>query len=163
MEDSLFKINFKYYYKFIAILIVFVVLVNILFNKYIPILSFTNLFSLLVPNWIFVALFYKKQIVFSKNVFESFMKKSYPEVLEKFYLEYKSDTNPDSKPIMVLLGDRVLLKDKSIESFRNETNKLTLLFVATSALTILIFLISTVFIVRFNLVSIFGINIQPSL
>lgn len=163
MEDSLFKINFRNYYKFLIILIAFVFLINIIFNSYIPILSFTNLFSLLIPNWVFVALFYKKQIVISKNAFESFMKKAYPEVLEKFYLEYKSDSNPDSKPIMVLLGDRILLKDKSIESFRNETNKLTLLFVATSALTILIFLISTVFIVRFNLVSIFGINIQPSL
>lgn len=163
MENNLFKIDFRFYYKFLTFLGIIIILINLFFSKYIPILSFTNLFGILIPNWIFVALFYKNKISYSKIEFEKFMKLKYPDILEKFYLEYKSDTNPDSKPIMVLLGDRKLLKDKSIENFRNETNKLTLLFVATSALTILIFLISTVFIVRFNLVSIFGINIQPSL
>ncbi len=76
------------------------------------------------------------------------MQDVYPDKLKEFYDNYHSDTNPDTKPIFALFLDKNLLRDKFIEKCKDDSNKITMLLVCVSAISVLIFLISTVFIMK---------------
>jgi len=136
------------YFKWLMSLFIFVVFINIIFSKYINIISFTNLFLIIIPNWLFT--FYLNLKINKQNKFnlESYMKEQYPDILKDFYDNYKSDTNPDSKPIFALFLNKELLKDNYINKIKISSNEVIMLFVSVSAISIMIFLISTVFIMR---------------
>jgi len=146
--SKIFLSNISLYRKFFVILIAFIVLINIIFNRYINIISFTNLFLLLIPNWFFVFFFYKKETKRIKSIFYDYLKKEYNDKLTNFLSNYYNPSNPDSKNILELFSDKELLKDEYIFNMKNEINKIISLFVFTSAVTILFFLISTVFIMK---------------
>lgn len=146
--DKIFHSNINLYRKFFIILVSFIILINILFNRYISIISFTNLFLLLIPNWFFVFFFYKKETKRIKSIFYDYLKKEYNDKLTNFLSNYYNPSNPDSKNILELFSDKELLKDEYIFNMKNEINKIISLFVFTSAVTILFFLISTVFIMK---------------
>lgn len=76
------------------------------------------------------------------------MKEQYPDILKDFYNNYKSDTNPDTKPIFALFLNKELLKDDYINKIKTSSNEVIMLFVSVSAISIMIFLISTVFIMK---------------
>lgn len=146
--DKIFHSKISVYRNFFIYLILFIILVNIIFNKYISTISFINLFLLLIPNWIFVFFFYKKETKRIKSGFYNYLEKEYNDKLTNFLNNYYNPSNPDSKDILELFSDKELLKDEYIFNMKNEINKIISLFVFTSAITILFFLISTVFIMR---------------
>ena len=136
------------YFKWLIRLFLFVIMTNIVFYKNLNIISFTNLFLIIIPNWIFTFLLNLKVNKDNKINLELYMKKNYPDVLKDFYDNYTSDTNPDSKPIFALFLNKDLLKDSYINDIKVNSNQVIMLFVCISAITIMIFLISTVFIMR---------------
>lgn len=125
-----------------------IISINIFFYKQLYLISFTNLFLILIPNWIATFLVYKKDIEIVTLSFEAYLKENYLEKYNNFCNNYHDNSNPNTKPIFVLFSDKELSKDKKVEFFREHSNKITLLLVATSALSIMIFLISTVFIFK---------------
>ncbi|MFN8579174.1 MAG: hypothetical protein U0354_20280 [Candidatus Sericytochromatia bacterium] len=76
------------------------------------------------------------------------MKKNYPKILNDFYDSYINYSNPESKPIYALFLNKELLKDDYISQIKNNSNQAIMLFVCMSAITIMTFLISTVFIMK---------------
>lgn len=147
MEKKL-EINFSTYPKFILTLLFFIFFVNILFNKYIDLISFTNLFFLLIPNWTFVFLFSKFNTKKIRAALQSYLDENYNSKLTKFNNEYYDPANPNTKDIFELFSDKELLKDPYILSLKDSSNKSISLLVFVSAVSILFFLISTVFIMR---------------
>ncbi|MEK7434841.1 MAG: hypothetical protein AABZ74_17035 [Cyanobacteriota bacterium] len=103
---------------------------------------------MIIPNWVFVFFFYKKETNRIKSIFYDYLKKEYNYKLTNFLSNYYNPSNPDSKDILELFSDKELLKDEYIFNMKNEINKIISLFVFTSAVTILFFLISTVFIMK---------------
>jgi hypothetical protein len=136
------------YFKWLMSLFIFVVFINLVFSKYINIISFTNLFLIITPNWLFTFYLNLKTNKINKFNLESYMKEQYPDILKDFYNNYKSDTNPDTKPIFALFLNKELLKDDYINKIKTSSNEVIMLFVSVSAISIMIFLISTVFIMK---------------
>lgn len=146
--NSSFKSSLVFYKRFLIFMFILIVSINIFFYKQLYLVSFTNLFLLLIPNWIATFLVYKKDIEIVTLSFEAYLKEKYLEKYNNFCNTYHDNSNPNTKPIFVLFSDKELSKDKKVEFFREHSNKVTLLLVATSALSIMIFLISTVFIFK---------------
>ena len=140
--------NLKIYWQWLIYLFTSVIILNVIFHKYINIVSFTNLFLIIIPNWIFATWFYRNQVKATENLLKLYMEKNYPDDLTHFYDTYHDDSNPGTKPLFVLFMDKKLIKDKNINKLKNKSNKATMLFVCLSAITILVFLISTVFIMK---------------
>jgi hypothetical protein len=144
----IFKSHFPIFWKILAGQVVFILLVNIIFAGYLTVISFFNLFLLLIPNLYITFFLYRFEIRRVKNFLTEYMEKNQPEKLKLFYENYHSDSNPGEKPIFALFTDKELLKDNLISQLKAESEKLIFLLVATGALTIMVFLISTVFIMR---------------
>lgn len=142
------KSNITIFWKWLISLFITVILINIVFHKYISIVSFTNLFMIIIPNWLFTFYLNRIEIKRIKHEFSKYMQEKYPQRLQDFYDNYHSDTNPGTKPIFALFMDKELLKDEHISRFRIDSNKVIMLFVSVSAITIMTFLISTVFIMK---------------
>lgn len=147
MEKEL-EIDFSIYPKFILFLVIFIVFINLLFYKYIDLISFTNLFLLLIPNWFFVFIFSRLNTKKIKVSFKNYLEKNHRQKLVDFNNEYYDPANPNTKDIFELFSDRVLLKDPHIMFLKEASNKSISLLVFVSAVSILFFLISTVFIMR---------------
>ena len=148
MSINNFKSSLEIYKRFLIFMFSFILGINIFFYKQIYIISFTNLFLIIIPNWIATFLVYKKDINETTLAFENYLKENYPEKINNFCKNYHDNSNPNTKPIFVLFSDKEFSKDKNIEFFKQHSNKITFLLVATSALSIMIFLISTVFIFK---------------
>lgn len=140
--------SLKIYWQWLIGLICFIIVFNLLFYKYVNAVSFTNLFLLIIPNWIFTFLFYRNQTKKGQQILERYMSEKYPDILNNFLETYVSDTNPDSKPIFALFMNKELLKDDFILNIKDNADKAIMLLVCVSAITIMTFLISTVFIMR---------------
>lgn len=136
------------YFNWLLRLFLFIFLTNILFYRYINIISFTNLFLVIIPNWFFTFYLYFITNKNNKILLEDYMKKNYPKILNDFYDSYINYSNPESKPIYALFLNKELLKDDYISQIKNNSNQAIMLFVCMSAITIMTFLISTVFIMK---------------
>lgn len=139
---------FKFYTRWLISLIVIIFVINIVFHKFINIVSFTNLFLIIVPNWLITFYLYLKVNKLNKSLLETYMNENHKEKLDNFYKTYIDNTNPNSKPIFALFMDKQLLQDSYITNIKTNANQAIMLFVCTSGLTIMSFLISTVFIVK---------------
>ena len=149
MADNLnFKSHFLIYWKTLGIIILVILIINIIFAKYLDIISFTNLFLLIIPNWLITFGFNKYEIRRIQNYLKTYMEKNYPEKLKSFYENYDNDSNPGTKPIFALYTDKELLKDNTINVLKTESERFIFLLVAVSAISIMTFLISTVFIMK---------------
>ncbi len=148
MNDLIDDNNLPIYWKYLISLIISVILLNIIFHKYINIISFTNLFLIIIPNWLFAFWFFKSQTKQTEYLLKAYMEKVYPNKLKLFYENYHDNANPETKPLFVLFMDKNLIKDENINKLKNKSNKAIMLFVCLSAITIMVFLISTVFIMK---------------
>ena len=148
MNELIDDNNLKIYWKWLVYLFLAVIIFNLIFHNYINIVSFTNLFLIIIPNWFFALWFHRNQTQETEKLLKNYMEKNYPEKLKDFYERYHSDTNPGTKPIFVLFMDKKLLNDQNINKLKNKSNKAIMLFVCLSAITIMVFLISTVFIMK---------------
>ncbi|MFN8674670.1 MAG: hypothetical protein U0457_21630 [Candidatus Sericytochromatia bacterium] len=77
-----------------------------------------------------------------------YLESNYKNKLDNFMENYYDPINPTSKNILELFSDIELSKDNYITILKTEINKIISLFVFISAITILFFLISTVFIMK---------------
>ena len=77
-----------------------------------------------------------------------YLENNYKNKLDNFMENYYDPINPTSKNILELFSDIELSKDNYIMILKTEINKIISLFVFISAITILFFLISTVFIMK---------------
>lgn len=148
MNQVIIDKTLKLYWQWLISLFAIVIIINLIFHSYINVISFTNLFLLLIPNWFFTFWFYLYHNKQTKKLLEEYMQKSHPEILKDFYYNYHDDSNPGTKPIFILFMNKELLKDPMVNSYKIRSNKAIMLFVCVSAITILLFLISTVFIMR---------------
>ena len=147
-NNEIYKTKIKLYWKTLGILVLLIIIINIILHKYINVISFTNLFLLIIPNWVVTLLFSRNEIKKIKHCLKDYIIKNYPEKIKDFYDNYHSNTNPGTKPIFALFMDKELLKDNSINTLKKESEKAYFLIVSVSAITIMFFLISTVFISR---------------
>lgn len=148
MDQVIIDRTLKPYWQWLISLFAIVIIINLIFHSYINVVSFTNMFLILIPNWFFTFWFYLHHNKQTKKLLEEHMQKNHPEILKDFYNNYHDDSNPGTKPIFILFMNKELLKDPIVNSYKIRSNKAIMLFVCISAITILLFLISTVFIMR---------------
>ncbi len=141
-ENEFFKSNFTIYWKIFTGLIVNIFLINIIFSDYLNIVSFTNLFLLIIPNWIITLIFNRYETNRIKKCLKNYLEKNYPDKIKVFF----ESNNSNIKPIFSLFIDKELLQDQKIVFLKKEAEKVIFLLVAVSAITIMFFLIATVFI-----------------
>jgi hypothetical protein len=147
-DQNFIKSDLHIYWKSLGILLLTILLINLVFIKYLKIISFFNLFGLIIPNLLIAIVLNRYVINKIKGNLKDYMEKNYPEKLKSFYDNYTNDSNPGAKPIMALFMDKELLEDKNILFLKNESDLFFFLLVAVGALTIMVFLIATVFILR---------------
>jgi hypothetical protein len=149
MNKNNSKSELGLYWKYLSVLLLLIVLFNLIFK--IKLLSFINLFSLLIPNYFFVIIFTNYHLRKIKvNIF-NYLTDNFPEKLKALNINsLEALLKPkQGEGLYLLFNDPDLMNDNNFINYKNQSDKLYFFMISISALSIMFFLISTVFILKF--------------